>query len=210
MYVPPIFNLWTNIKKNWWFPSRICWGQGCNDIRNQFSIFHIIASVRHFVISYTCVKLYSTLFIVFARACHWSLSWATWIRSICSHPHAIFLGVRFLRRTRDSSLLHKVQTGCGVHPASCPVDTRRLSTGIKRARVKLTTYLHQVPRLWMRGTLPPFPFRRHSLQFNYEKRQIIFLQCQSLPGSVFPSGLLTEFSCAFLQSFIHARNTCNC
>jgi hypothetical protein len=75
-------------------------------------------------------------------------------------PH--FFG--FDSREGQETLLHKVQTGFGVHPASCSVDTRRFSPGIKWERVKLTTYLHQVPRLWMRGTLSPFQFRTFKVQ----------------------------------------------
>jgi hypothetical protein len=146
---------------------------------------------------------------VLARARHWSLSWAIWIQSIFSLPHTIFFG--FDSREGQEILLHKIQTSCGVHSASPSVDTRRFSPEIKRERVKLTTYLHQVSKLRMRGTLPPFLFRRHNVQVNYEQGQfcITLLQRQSLPGSIFPSDLSTEILHAFLKSLINAKNTDN-
>jgi hypothetical protein len=48
------------------------------------------------------------------------------------------------------SLRHRVQTSSGTRPASCAVGTRG---------VKLTTQLHLVPRVRIRGALPPLPHK---------------------------------------------------
>jgi hypothetical protein len=55
-------------------------------------------------------------------------------------------GVRSPTEDFSSSLC--VQTGSGAHPASNPMGTRVLSSGVKRGRgVMLTTHPHLVPRL---------------------------------------------------------------
>jgi hypothetical protein len=60
--------------------------------------------------------------------------------------------VRF-QAVQDFSLLHCVQTGSGVHPASYP-----MCTGGKSGRgVMLTTRLHAVSRSRIRGAIPPLP-----------------------------------------------------
>jgi hypothetical protein len=41
------------------------------------------------------------------------------------------IGVRFPARTRNSSLRHHVQTGCGAHPASYPMDIGGSFPGVK-------------------------------------------------------------------------------
>jgi hypothetical protein len=60
-------------------------------------------------------------------------------------------------RGRDS-LLHRVQTGSGAHPAFYTMGTRGPFSGDKAPEgVKLTTHLHQMPRLRTREVLPPLP-----------------------------------------------------
>jgi hypothetical protein len=57
---------------------------------------------------------------------------------------------------KERSLLHSAETGSGAQPASysmCignPFPVREGSRG-----VKLTTHLHPIPRLKMRGAMPP-------------------------------------------------------
>jgi hypothetical protein len=48
------------------------------------------------------------------------------------------------------SLHHRVQTSSRAHPASYPTGTRAVFRG-----VKLTTYLHLVPRSRMHGAILP-------------------------------------------------------
>jgi hypothetical protein len=48
---------------------------------------------------------------------------------------------------------HRVQTSCGTDPVSYPMGTEGKVDG----GVKLTTRLHLMPRLRMRGAIPPFP-----------------------------------------------------
>jgi hypothetical protein len=56
------------------------------------------------------------------------------------------------------SLHHRVQTGSEAHPASYPVGTRGYFPGGKAAGgVKLTTYLHLVPRSRIREAILPLP-----------------------------------------------------
>jgi hypothetical protein len=46
---------------------------------------------------------------------------------------ALFGQPRFdSRQGKDFSFLHSIHTGCGAHPASCPVGTRCSFLGIKR------------------------------------------------------------------------------
>jgi hypothetical protein len=54
--------------------------------------------------------------------------------------------VRFLAEAGNFSLHHRVQNGSGVHPASCPMGNRGYFLEVKGRGVKLTTYLHLVPR----------------------------------------------------------------
>jgi hypothetical protein len=61
------------------------------------------------------------------------------------------------RQKRGTSLHHRVQTGSGAHPASYPTGTGGSFPGVKRRGVKLTTHLHLVPRLRMRGDIYPLP-----------------------------------------------------
>jgi hypothetical protein len=59
------------------------------------------------------------------------------------------------------SFLHVVQTGSGVHPASCPVDTGGLSLGVKR---KGREFDHSPPasaegnKMWIYTSTPPYVF----------------------------------------------------
>jgi hypothetical protein len=54
---------------------------------------------------------------------------------------------RSRQRRKDFSSSLSVQTGSGVHPASCAVGTGFPFSGAKRGRgVTLTTYPHLVPR----------------------------------------------------------------
>jgi len=56
------------------------------------------------------------------------------------------------------SLRHQVQTASWANPTSYPMSTgSSIPWGKAAGGVKLTTYLHLVPRLRMRGALPPLP-----------------------------------------------------
>jgi hypothetical protein len=58
--------------------------------------------------------------------------------------------------TQASSLC--VQIGYGARPASCPMGTGVLSTGVKRGRgMTQTTHPHVVPRSWMSTSYTPLP-----------------------------------------------------
>jgi hypothetical protein len=58
----------------------------------------------------------------------------------------------------DSLLRHSVQTGSGAHTASCTVGTGDSFSGGKVARgVKLTTHFYPLPRIRLRGAIPPLP-----------------------------------------------------
>jgi hypothetical protein len=61
--------------------------------------------------------------------------------------------VRFPAGAGNFSFHHRVQTGSGAHPAFYPIGTGGSFPG----GVKLTTYLHLVPRSRMRGAIPPLP-----------------------------------------------------
>jgi hypothetical protein len=54
------------------------------------------------------------------------------------------------------SLPH-VKTGSGAHPPSYPTGTGNSFPEVQRSGMKLTTYIHLVPRLRMRGAILPFP-----------------------------------------------------
>jgi hypothetical protein len=59
---------------------------------------------------------------------------------------------------RDSSLCHCHQTGPGSHLVTYPKGIEGSFPGGKWSRrAKLMTYLHLVPRLIMRGSIPPLP-----------------------------------------------------
>jgi hypothetical protein len=57
----------------------------------------------------------------------------------------------------------RVHAGSGAHTAFCQMDTGGggLSQRVKRPGRMLTTHLHLVPRLRMRGSIPPLPIRFH-------------------------------------------------
>ena len=57
----------------------------------------------------------------------------------------------WVRTGTEMKLIHRIQIGSWSCPASCPVVTRSLR------RVKLTTHLHIVLRIRMRGLTPPLP-----------------------------------------------------
>jgi hypothetical protein len=60
--------------------------------------------------------------------------------------------------TGAGNLYHPIQAGSGAHPASYPMGTMGSFPGGKAPGiVKLTTHLHLVPRLIMRGAIPPLP-----------------------------------------------------
>jgi hypothetical protein len=65
------------------------------------------------------------------------------------------------RGLRVFPLHHRVQNGSGAHPASIQWVAGVLAPGIKRPPVKLTTYLHLVPRSkneWSYTSTPQYPF----------------------------------------------------
>jgi len=54
--------------------------------------------------------------------------------------------------------LHPVRTSSGSHPASYPNGDRVLLPRVKSNRgMKLTTHLHLLPKLRIRGVIPPLP-----------------------------------------------------
>jgi hypothetical protein len=63
--------------------------------------------------------------------------------------------VRFPAGAENFSLHHRVQNGCGAHPASYPVGTRATSLG-----VKLTTHLRLMPseNAWRYTSTPQYVF----------------------------------------------------
>jgi hypothetical protein len=57
------------------------------------------------------------------------------------------IGVRFLSRSRDMSLLHSFQTGSEAYPASYTMGTGDSFPGVKApGGMKLTSHLNLVPR----------------------------------------------------------------
>ena len=63
-------------------------------------------------------------------------------------------GVRTQAEVRDFSLIQKVQISCEAHSASCSMVTGVLMPlGLSGRGVMLTTHLHVVPMLGMKGTL---------------------------------------------------------
>jgi hypothetical protein len=63
--------------------------------------------------------------------------------------------VRFPAEKRKCSLLHGVQTGSGVHPASYPMGTGALSQEIKRPRREADHSPPSTAAVNNRGTIPP-------------------------------------------------------
>jgi hypothetical protein len=71
------------------------------------------------------------------------------------------IGVRFPAGAKDFSSSLCVQTGSGVHPASCKMGTRGPFPGAKRGRrVKLTTHTQLVPRSGMSRSYASSPPKR--------------------------------------------------
>jgi hypothetical protein len=57
-------------------------------------------------------------------------------------------------RGKRFSLLQNVQTSSGAHPASSSIATGVLSLGVKQLGFE-ADHLHLMPRLRMRGAIPP-------------------------------------------------------
>jgi hypothetical protein len=71
------------------------------------------------------------------------------------------IGVRSPAGAKDFSSILCVQTGFGAHPASYPMGTGILSSGVKRGRgVILTTHPHLVPRSRMSRSYTSSPPKR--------------------------------------------------
>jgi hypothetical protein len=59
---------------------------------------------------------------------------------------------------KDFSLSHRVQIGTRAHTTSCPVGTVGVcAPERKRPERETDTYLQVVPRIRMRGSIPPLP-----------------------------------------------------
>jgi hypothetical protein len=67
------------------------------------------------------------------------------------------VGAQFPARERDYSLLHSVQTGSGVHPASYPMDTGALYPGVKPPVHEADHSLPFVAEVENGGAIPPLP-----------------------------------------------------
>jgi hypothetical protein len=66
------------------------------------------------------------------------------------------------RQEQDFSMLHRVQTGSGAHPASCTVGTGgSFPRGKATGGLKLTTHLQLVPRSRKCGSIQPLHIRLH-------------------------------------------------
>ena len=82
---------------------------------------------------------------------HYSLNWSRdSVASIVTRQRAVRFGVRIPAVTKYL-FLQNVQSGCGVHPASCSVVYEGLSTGGPGQGVRL----HLVSRLRIRGAVSP-------------------------------------------------------
>jgi hypothetical protein len=67
-------------------------------------------------------------------------------------------GVRFFAGARDFSLLHSVQTGSGVHPASYPNGTVGFSPGVKRQGREADHSPPSSAEVKNGGAIPPLPY----------------------------------------------------
>jgi hypothetical protein len=63
-------------------------------------------------------------------------------------------GVRFLSGVRDFSILHSLQTGPGVHPASYTTDSGVFPRGTSGRELKMTIHSHTVSRFKNGGAIP--------------------------------------------------------
>jgi hypothetical protein len=77
------------------------------------------------------------------------------------------IGVWFPAGT-DFSYLHSVQTGPGAHPASFWMDT-----GIKQPGHEAGHLPHLVPKLRMRGAIPPLPVRLYGMVLTSSDGQLL-------------------------------------
>jgi hypothetical protein len=67
---------------------------------------------------------------------------------------------------QDFFLLHSVETGSGVHPASYPMGAKDLSPRPRGKGVKLTSHLHLVPKYLMEETYLHSFIRTHGMVLN--------------------------------------------
>jgi hypothetical protein len=70
----------------------------------------------------------------------------------------------------------RLKTGSGVHSASYPVRAEILGR-FSAGDVKLTTHLHQMPRLRMHGAITPLPTQLHGVMLNYAGVNFVPLDC---------------------------------
>jgi hypothetical protein len=107
-----------------------------------------------------------------------------------------------------------VQTGSGVHPASCPMGTGDHSLGVKRGRgVTLTTHPHLVPRSRMSRSYtssppqaPPWRVSGTALPFDiYSHIKVMSCCVRSFHGRVHKISLLYPISSKFSS---HLYNIC--
>jgi len=82
-----------------------------------------------------------------------------------------------------SSLHQNFQTVYGVHPVSFPMRAGGSFALRDIGRyVKLTTHLHQGPRLRMRGAIPPVPTHLRGVVLNQAQEQHLWLILTGLIG----------------------------
>jgi hypothetical protein len=88
-----------------------------------------------------------------------SVSLVTWLRA----------GRAEFGSLENTSFRHNIQTGSGVHPASCPLSTWDLSSG-STADAKPVIHNRLVKRLRMHGAIPPLLIRKHCLVLSQAER----------------------------------------
>jgi hypothetical protein len=76
-------------------------------------------------------------------------------------------GVRIPEGAGDFSLLHRVQTSSGFHPATYPVGTGGSVAGDKAAVARSSTRLHLLPVLRMAELYCYSPACLHTIMLNY-------------------------------------------
>jgi hypothetical protein len=91
---------------------------------------------------------------------------------------------------------HRIQTGSGAQPISCPMRTGVHSQGKCCQSVKLITPFNQIPRLRVRGAMPPLP-HMYGMVLNLSTGTTLPLPCPDIkhPHSIiFPDGERQSFT----------------
>jgi hypothetical protein len=86
------------------------------------------------------------------------------------------------------SLHHRVQTGSGVRPAFCAMDTGALPLGWGGQGVRLATRLHLALRLRMCGAVPPLPRTSSWCGAWFARRDNFTFTLKNFFGVRFPAG----------------------